>query len=342
MAGMPAASAKELDGNRESSFFDHILRRLESSSSDQEAASNSIETLDASVLSPNNSANPWQYFSTSDPSSPTLQRDFYNVTHSPVASENPWMELEQQRVPVLQADDVGQRSGARGSLLQRRREQLHPVNDWAIEVPGAHGQSDAMLYEELAAAWYRNGHLRGPSASPRGEGLQGMWEGLLQAYASEERWGNSSGNQNADSASVNPQFDPNVKPLGRLDTSDEAARWQRSMSSRELDGQFVESSNSEAADMDTRTAPSLPVDTGGNATRSIGDCAGSPSNTSLSSGSGGEYSDDEEFARSVDPPSVLDSNGKRKTPAASGELEEKDDSARTSESTELKKTAPSE
>lgn len=354
MAGRTAAAnAQELGSSRESSFLDHILRRLESSS-DQEAAaaspsSNSIEALDhASAVSPNNSANPWQYLSNSDPSSPTLQRDFYNLAHSPpVASENPWMELEQQqRVPLFQADDRG---GARGgTLLQRRREQLNPDSDWASEVPtsgAASFQSDAMLYEELAAAWYRKGHLRAASASPRGEGLQGMWEGLLQAYASEENFARWGGNQNADSASVNPQFDPNVKLFGRMDTSDEAAArsmWQRSMqSSRELDGQFVESSqtNSEAADMDTRTVPSF--DAGGNVTKSSGEFAGSP-NTSLSSGSGGDDSDDEECARNVDAPSALDSSGKRKTPAAPGELEEKDDSARTSEITDLKKTAPSE
>jgi len=131
-----------------------------------------------------------------------------------------------------------------------------------------------------------------------------------------------------------------MKSFGLMDTSDEAARWQRPSPSLEVGGQFVESSTSEAADMDTRTAPSLPV--GGNSTRSSSDCRVSP-NTSLSSGSGGDDSDDEEFARNVDQPSVLDSGGKRKTPAASEELEEKDDSARTSSDlTELKKTAPSE
>lgn len=323
--------------------MDHFLRRLESS--DQEAAA----ALDASALSPNSSANPWQYLPSSDPSSPTLQRDFYNLSHSPGPSEYPWMlqELEQQRAAMFQApssDDVGQRDGARATLLQRRREHLNPVSDLVREFPttGAQGaalQSDAMLYEELAAAWYRSGgHFRADSASPQGcEGqLQGLWDGaLLQAYASEEnfaRLDNSLGFQNADAASANPHFDPRDEAAARM-------RWQRSMH-----GQFLDSSETppEATKMDTRAPPSTAVDAGGNAILSTNEAPGSP-NTSLSSGSGDD-SDDEESTRNADPPSLrvggelLDSSGKRKNPTTSENLEDKDNSTIT----ELRKTAPSE
>lgn len=314
MARRPGTSAQELDGSssRESSYLDHILRRLESGS--EQEASPSNEALDASVLSPN-FTNPWQFLSTSNPSSPALQRDLYNP---PVTSENSWMEMDQQRVPAFQSDDVGSRNS---TLLQRQFEQLNSGNEWASGAHGAALQSEAALYEELAAAWYRNGHMRTASTSP-----QGMWEGLLQAYAAEERWSNLS---NADSTGfVNPQLEPTAKAFRSMDTNE---RWPR----RESDSQFVESSHSDAADMENRTGASLAGDP---AIRSSGDCAGSP-NTSLSSGSCGDDSDDEEIVRNVEP----DCSGKRKTPAASGELEEKDDSGgRTSEVTEPKKSTPSE
>jgi hypothetical protein len=357
MAGRPAPNSQgELGESRESTFMEQFLRRSESN--DQEAAAgNSIEGLDAPALSPNSSANPWQYLPSSDPSSPTLHRDFYNLSHSPAPSDYSWMsqELEQQRATMFQApgsDDVGQRGGARGTLLQRR-QQLNAASDLARELPasGAHGAatplSEAMLYEELAAAWHRSGgHFRADSTSPQeflqgGEALQGLWDGVLQAYSTEEnftRSDNSPGFQNADSASASPEFGP-------CDEAPAPRRWQRSMQSGE-DSQFVEPSDThpEASDMDIKTPPSMAVDTGGNAIRSINESAGSP-NTSLSSEFGGD-SDDEECTRNTDPPSsrtgseLLDSTGKRKTPTAPGELEDKDKD--TSAITDLKKTAPSE
>lgn len=358
MAGRPAPNSQgELGESRESTFMEQFLRRSESN--DQEAAArNSIEGLDAPALSPNSSANPWQYLSSSDPSSPTLHRDFYNLSHSPAPSDYSWMsqELEQQRAAMFQApssDDVVQRGGARGTLLQRR-QQLNAASDLARELPapGAHGAatplSEAMLYEELAAAWHRSsGHFRADSTSPQeflqgGEALQGLWDGVLQAYSTEEnftRSDNSPGIQNADSASASPEFGP-------CDEAPAPRRWQRSMQSGE-DSQFVEHSDThpEASDMDIKTPPSMAIDKGGNAIRSINESAGSP-NTSLSSEFGGDDSDDEECTRNTDPPSsrtgseLLDSTGKRKTPTAPGELEDKDKD--TSAITDLKKTAPSE
>ncbi|KAG0630322.1 hypothetical protein M758_1G170100 [Ceratodon purpureus] len=357
MAGKPVSNSQgELGESRTYSFMEHILKRLESS--DQEAAiGNSIDRLDASSLSPNTSVNPWQHFSSSDPSSPTLQRDFYNLSHSPAPSEYPWMsqELEQPRVGMFQAlnnDDVGQRgNGTRGTLLQRR-QQMNAASDLARESPttGAHGaalQSDAMLYEELAAAWHRSGgHFRADSTSPHGffqsgEGLQGLWDGIPQAYSSEENFAhmdNSSGFNNADSVPMNRLFDPRGEAAVR-------SRWPRPNQSGEA-GQFLDSSEThpEAADMDIKTPPSMASDAGGNNIRSNIECAGSP-NTSVSSESGGDDSDDEECARNADPPSLRvpgelpdSSTGKRKSPTPPIELDDKDDSAIT----ELKKTAPSE
>ena len=330
MATRPAPNSHGEFG--EGSYMEHLLRRLDSS--DQEAAAaegNSMESLDASALSPNSSANLWQYPSSSDPSSPILHRDFYNLSHSPTPSENPWMsqELEQQRAAMFQAHDVGQRGGSRSSLLQRRRDQQNSVSDL---VTGVAHQSDAMLYEELAAAWNRSGGLF--SASPQGlpqgsEGLQGLWDGVLQAYSSEEnfaRLDNSSEYHNTNSASANPQFDPRGKAT--------VSRWQRSMQSGE-DDQVVESSEThpEATDMDITT--SMSVDTCRNANKSNNESAGSP-NTSLSSESGGDDSDDEGCTRNVEMRKGCD--GKRKIPDASGEVEDKD----ASTTTELKKTASSE
>lgn len=361
MAGrQPAPSQGEGSSRLESSFgLDHFLRRPLDQSSDQESApataaslpspSNSIAALVSNYddLSPNPGANPWQYLSTSDPSSPTSQREYYNQpTHNSslfpsshfqrdLVAEYPWMQdvLEQQRAANSQAhlnqtigdsrsSDVDWQKLSRGahypaapapssrenSIRRPRREQV--IDNSAGDRSSEapdESQTEALLNEE-AATWYHNG-----SYLACGEGLSENFARL-----------DSSGTHSSDSASAAV---PHV----------DVTRWERpGMPS----SQFAES---EAREMDAGALPRqyrAPPPMGADA----GAPSGSTQSPNLSSETDGEDDDDDDDdTRSIDPLGSVggdgDCNGKRKTPEVSGE--EGDDSARVSSEAELKRTSSS-
>ena len=337
---MAGKQSEQGEGSRESSHLDHFLRRLDTSDAElgtavqpQASPSNSVAALVSNYddLSPN-PANPWQYLSLSNPPSPISQRDYYNQlsAHSSIypsgghyqrdlAAE--WMleELEQQRI-ASQRVGVSSRapnsnyqhlpagpSRGSNSMNQRRGAGGEQVNNPDNSSPqNGVEEAEAFLNEEAIAAWHR-------MAAPQLE--QGLYDNLPRL--------DSSGMQSSDSASA-------------VD-GDARMRWERAVASQYL-------AASGTGEMDgALPRPSRSPDAGapGGSTRSA-NSVGTP-NTSLSSGSGGDDSDNEECTR-IDPPgSVIDdcnSSGKRKSPEPSGE-EGKDDSARTSSEAELKKRAPS-
>ncbi|KAG0618036.1 hypothetical protein M758_4G034600 [Ceratodon purpureus] len=373
---MAGRQPEQGEASRESSFgLDHFLRRLDSNDAEVGAAaavpgvatqpqaspSNSIPALVSNydALSPN-PANPWQYLSLSNPPSPTSQRDYYNQfnAHSSLypsgghfqrdlAAEWMFEELEQQRV-VSQAhnQNVGASSRAptmsphsfqppapsRSSILVQRRAAREQANNPdganSQEENGVSEQSEAnFMYEEGFAAWYRSGgYLRGPDlAAP----IHGPQAALFESLARLDT-------QSSDSTSGVSQFDGrNVDGEARMRS------WERGMTSQYVASAGTREMQDGTLPWPSRAPPTSEAGAPGGSTRSA-NSVDTPSNTSLSSGSGGDDSDDEECTR-IDPPGSASGNGnssgKRKSPEQSGE--EGNDSARTSSEAELKKTASS-
>ena len=350
--------------SRESSFLDHFLRRLDgndaesggaaaapgaATSQTQASPSSPVPALVShyDALSPN-PANPWQYLSLSNPPSPTSQRDYYNQlnAHSSLypsgghfqrdlAAEWILEELEQQRVASQRHNqsDVGDASRAptmnhhpllppeasRGSNSVQRRAAREQVNansgaNSSSEFNGVEQTEANFLYEEAAAAWFRSGgYLRGLDLA------QGPDENFAQL--------DSSGTHSSDSTSVDVR---NVDGEARMRS------WERAMASQYVAAAGTWDMDHGALPRPSRAPPSSDAGAPGGS-----NSVGTPSNTSLSSGSGGVDSDDEECARIDRPGSAsgdgTTSSGKRKSPEPLGE--EGHDPARTSSEAELKRTA---